>query len=117
MKRAKSVVPKKSIDTNKISKKRAKRLIEKVCPHLIKAPRLRNIVRRAIRKTKTKEFANKLDAVFVLVGTLQDLIEQSTAEYPHPEIRRKQMSGAIAKNISDTSSLLATAWKKLLTLT
>lgn len=116
MKQLRKARPTELFENSKISRKQAKKLIENICPSLIKTSQLRNIVRRAVRKTQSKEFVDKLDIILVLSGKLQDLVEQDAAEYPNAEILKRQKAGMIEREIHDTVLTLAIVWKKLLAL-
>jgi|GEM_PF-4623331 len=104
----------KTFTLNTISQKQARKMIGEVCPSIIKTPKLRNIVRRAVRKTRTKEFVDQLDAVLVLADTLQDLSQQDTAQ--NPGLFNVQQDGSIGREIRATAVCLSLAWKKLLEL-
>lgn len=104
-----------------VSRKQAKRFLEAVCPSLMRTPRLRTIVRRALRKTEDKKFADQFNAVLVLVSKLPDLVALNTVENPHPSIHKevfqKQADGTYEKEIYDLVLQIVLEWKKSVALT
>lgn len=105
----------KPFDAHALTKRQARALLEKACPWLIKPKRLRSIVRRAVRKTQTKEFADKLEAVLSLMDTVHDLTEQESAM--NPRLLAAQRDGTITKKIRTEFRNLMTAWEELLQVT
>ncbi len=105
----------KPFDARTLTKRQARALLERACPWLVKPKRLRSIVRRAVRKTRTKEFADKLDVVLVLMDTVHDLTEQESAM--NPALLKAQRDGTIAKEIRTEFEKLMTAWEELLRVT
>lgn len=103
-----------SLEAGSLSKRQARALLEKLSPSEFKPKRLRNIVRRAVRRSKTKEFAKKLDTVLEAVHRVHDLGEQMTAM--NPRLFSAQRDGTIAREHSEAVARLVDAWTDLLVL-
>ncbi|OGZ05500.1 MAG: hypothetical protein A2845_05825 [Candidatus Lloydbacteria bacterium RIFCSPHIGHO2_01_FULL_49_22] len=109
-------VNKKSAPVDAKTRRQARRWLEKIWPSLIKPKRLRNVVRRAVRKTKSKEFADKLDAVLLFMATVHDLTQQENAMNPSPALLKLQRSGTVTREIKEEFQKLLAAWKELIAI-
>lgn len=97
-----------------MSKRQARALLEKICPHEFKARRVRNIVRRTMIKSKTKEFAAQLDALLAAVDHVHDADERLTAM--NPKLVQGQRDGSIAQEKNKAIECLLSRWDELVKL-
>lgn len=98
------------------TRRQARRWLEKIWPSLIKPKRLRNVVRRAVRKTKSKEFADKLDMLLLLMATVHDLTQQEAAMNPSPALLKLQQNGTVTREVKAEFQKLLTAWEELIAI-
>ncbi len=96
------------------TKKQAQAMLEKIYPQQFKARRVRNIVRRTMGKTKTKEFTSQLDAVLSAVERVHDLDDQLFAM--NPRLHKGQRDGTIARERNDAITHLLAVWTELVSL-
>jgi hypothetical protein len=95
-------------------KRQARAMLERVCPHQFKARRVRNIVRRTMAKSKTKEFTEKLDALLAAIDSVHDLDQQQTAM--NPRLTEAQRDGSIARKQNEALHHLLLTWEGLTAL-
>lgn len=107
-------VKKRSAPVDAKTRRQARRRLEKIWPSIIKTARLRNIVRRAIRKQKSKEFTDKLDALMKVVANVHDLTQQEDATNPSAALLKLQRNGTITREIREEIEKLSTAWGELI---
>lgn len=98
------------------TRRQARRRLEKIWPSLIKPRRLRNVVRRAVRKTKSKEFADKLDALLLLMATVHDLTQQEDTMNPSPALLKLQRNGTVTQEVKAEFQKLLAAWEELVAI-
>jgi hypothetical protein len=99
---------------SKITRKEARALLEHACPWMVKPKRLRSIVRRIVQKTRSKEFADKLDALLCATHTVHDLGQQLTAI--NPKLLEAQRDGSIERERGEALQKLEVAYEELLLL-
>ena len=96
------------------TRRQALAMLERICPHEFKAGRVRNIVRRTLLKSKTKDFVETLDAVLAAVDQVHDIGEQLTAI--NPRLEKAQRDGTLVRQHNEAVLHLAHAWGKLIAL-
>lgn len=89
-------------------------MLEHITPHILKPRRLRNIVRRTVRKSKTKEFTDQLDSLLGAVNQIHNLTQQLSAV--NPSLYDGQRSGAIARARNNAIAHLEDTWRGMLAL-
>ena len=97
-----------------MTKRQALAFLERVSPHEFKVRRVRNIVRRTIRKTKSKEFTEALDATLAAVDRVHDLGEQLAAM--NPSLTKSQRDGTLAHEHNKAITHLLDTWVTLIAL-
>lgn len=101
-------------DMPKFTRRQARAFLERVSPWMVKPRRLRNIVRRVVQKSKTKEFADKLDTLLCAVESVHDLGQQLTAM--NPELFKAQRDGTLEQQRSKAVEKLDIAYEELIML-
>ncbi len=102
------------VEAGQMTKRQALAFLERVSPHEFKARRVRNIVRRAITKSKTKEFASALDATLAAVERVHDLEQQMTAM--NPSLSKSQKDGTLVREHNKAITHLMETWGSLTAL-